>query len=107
MHDPRREPSLGRRRDRVALEPCRGLERERQVSTRVADDGQERVQVGGDQVDRLQTVPRKLLDVAGIVAQRQNAAVHGGVQCLDPPAEHLRETGDFLHAADGDAGFTQ
>ena len=39
-----------------------------------------------------QAVPRQLLEVAGIVAQREDAAVHGRMQRLDPPAEHLRES---------------
>ena len=83
------------------------LERERQPRTRLAGDGQERVQVRDDDVDRAQTVPCQLLEVAGIVAQRQDAAVHGGMQRLDSPAEHLRESGDLLHAADVDARFAQ
>jgi len=52
-------------------------------------------------------VSRQLFEVARVVAQRKDSAVHGRMQRLDPSAEHLGEAGDLLHAADVDARISQ
>src|SRR5579859_6268936 len=83
------------------------LERLRQARARVADHFEKRVEVGDDDVDGLQAVPRQLFEVAGIVAQGQDPTVHGRVERLDPPAQQLWEARDLLHAVDVDARFTQ
>ncbi len=57
----------------------------------------EGIEVADDDVDRGDAVALKLLQVLGLVAPRQDAAVDGGVQSLDAPVEYLRKTGDVRH----------
>ncbi len=40
-------------------------------------------------------------DVFAIVAQRQQPAVHGGVERLDPPVHHFGKAGKVGHVAHG------
>src|SRR5262245_719826 len=43
----------------------------------------------------------------GIVAQGKDAAMHGGMERFDPPAEHLRKACQLLDASNGQARFAQ
>jgi hypothetical protein len=63
--------------------------------------------VYGDQVDRLDAVRLERSHVLGVIASRQQAAVHGRVERLDPAAEDLGKTRDLRDLANGDAGLAQ
>jgi len=64
----------------------------------------ERIEVDHEQIDWRDVVILHRLCVFGVVADRQQAAMHLGVQRLDPPVHHLRkpgELGDVFHLEPG------
>ena len=63
----------------------------------------ERVEVGDDQVERLDAELDELLDVGGQPAVGEDARVHARVQRLDPAVEALGEAGELLDLGDRDA----
>ena len=76
------------------------------TSSRVAaprGDAPERVQVDGDEVDRLDAELGERAWTPCVVAPREEGAVHPGVQRLDAALEHLRDTGDRLDPGDRQA----
>ena len=67
----------------------------------------EGVEIDHDHVDGLDAVLGDGGDVRGILAAMQDAAVHLGMQRLDPAVEHFREAGEFGDVFDRDAGVAQ
>ena len=70
---------------------------------RARDGGAEGVQVAGHEVDGREAVAVEVRAVGGQVAPREDARVHGGMERLHAPVEHLRQARDLLDAGDGDA----
>ncbi len=71
------------------------------------DGALERIEVHRHQVDRGDAV---LLDGAAMLHQvtaSQDATVHGGVQRLHPPIQHLGKAGDLFHGDDRNAGLLE
>ena len=66
---------------------------------RIGDRLDEGIEIRDDHIDRRDAVARQRLDIVGIVPTREDAAMHGGMQRLHPPAEDFREIRDG-----GDAG---
>ena len=67
----------------------------------------ERVEVADQQVDLADAVRGERVEMVGPVAPRQQPAMHGGMQCLDPPVEHFREAGHLRHLGDRESGLRQ
>jgi hypothetical protein len=67
----------------------------------------EGIQITNDEIDRLNIVFLQRLDVFGIVADGEDAAVDAGMQRLDPAVEHLRKAGNFRNVAHGQSGVGQ
>ena len=79
---------------------------------RAARNGRlERVEIDDEQVDLRDVVRQHRRLVLGIAAHRQQAAVHLGVQRLDPAIHHLGEAGEVGHLGDvepfGDERFAR
>ena len=64
----------------------------------------ERIEVDADQIDIAQAVRVHGGDVGGVVAHREDAGMHPGMERLDPAVEHLREAGELGHVLDRQAG---
>jgi len=67
----------------------------------------ERVEVGDDQVERLDAQVTQLSHVVGVAGVSQDPGVDGGMQGLDPAVKALGEPGEVLdlghrHAGVGD-----
>ena len=74
------------------------------VGARAGRDGlAERVEVGDDEVERLDAELGELLDVGVEAAVGEDAGVHLGVQRLDAAVEALGEPGQVLDLGDRDA----
>ncbi len=69
--------------------------------------GGERVEVRHHQVDGIDAVGRQVVEVLGLGAVGEDAAVDLGVEGLDPPAEHLGRAGHLRHLGVGDARLAQ
>mmetsp|Transcript_50539 Transcript_50539/g.123252 ORF Transcript_50539/g.123252 Transcript_50539/m.123252 type:complete len:413 (-) Transcript_50539:57-1295(-) len=63
------------------------------------------VQVDDEHVDLVDPVVRARLLVLGVAADREEAAVHLGVQRLDAPVHHLGELGVVRHIGNREAGI--
>ena len=78
------------------------------VAGRTARDGLgEGIKVHHDQIDGADPVRLHRSDMLGVVAHREQAAVHGRVQGLDPPVHHFGKAGQVGHVADGQARVSQ
>jgi hypothetical protein len=66
-----------------------------------------RVEVDHHQIDRADPVGMHRGDMFGVIAQRQQAAVNGGVQGLHPPVHHFRKAGQIGHVLHGEARIAQ
>jgi hypothetical protein len=67
----------------------------------------ERVQVDDDEVDRANALRRDSGQVVRPVAAREDPTVHRGVQGLDTPVHHLRESGQIRNGGDRESGRRQ
>ena len=70
------------------------------VAGALGDRRLERIEVDDEEIDRLDTVLRRLRGVLFVAANGQQAAVHLRMQRLHAAVEHLRksgELGDVLH----------
>ena len=65
------------------------------------------VEIDHDHVDRQNSVLGNSGDVRRILAAMQNAAMHLGMQRLDPAIEHFRKSREFGDVFHGDAGIAQ
>jgi hypothetical protein len=70
------------------------------VGRALLDGRLERVQVHYQEIDRLDAVLGHRLPVLGIAADRQQAAMHLGMQGLDAAVHHLGEAGKVRHVRD-------
>ena len=66
--------------------------------------GRERVEVADDQVDEADAQPVERVEVLGLGAVGQDAAVDHRVEGLDPAPEHLGRAGELGHLGVVDAG---
>ncbi len=101
-HDRDRGVILGRRPDHgrtTDVDLLDALGRARTAGDRLL----ERVQVGDEQVERLDAELSELLPVAVLRQVSEQAGVHGRVQRLDPSIQALRESGHRLDGRDGHA----
>jgi hypothetical protein len=69
--------------------------------------GLEGIKIAHQKIDAGDAVLHHGGGMIGLVAQGQQAAMHLGVQGLDPAVHHLRKIGDFRHVGDGKAGLAQ
>ncbi len=92
---------LGSRADHGRAADIDVLDGGRQVATRLGDGGFERVQVDGDQIDRLD--PVLLHDGVVGAATAEDATVDFRMQGLDPAVHHFREAGVVGDFDRGDA----
>src|SRR5438128_6500517 len=78
---------------------------------RVAGPGRHRlhegVEIDDHEIDELQLTLGELLKMTRLVAARQDAGVHVGVQRLYPPIEHLGEPRQFLKRVNRDVRLAQ
>src|SRR5919204_1228797 len=65
----------------------------------------EGIEVDDDQVDQWQLAVGELLEMARLIAARQDAGMHRRMQGLPPAAEQLGESGELRKAVNGTAGF--
>jgi len=66
-----------------------------------------RIEVDDHEVDQLQLPVGKLLQMARLVAAREDPGVHVGVQRLDAAIEHLGEPGQLVKGVDRNTRITQ
>ena len=71
------------------------------------DGGFERIEIAHQEVYSGDAVLGHAGGMVGLVAQRQQSAMHHRVQGLDPAIHHFREVGDVRHVADGQSGVAQ
>ena len=64
------------------------------------DGGLERIEIDHQEVDRRDAVRLHRLRVLGIVADRQQSAMHLRMQGLDPAVHHFRKTGQLRNIRD-------
>ena len=64
------------------------------------DGGLERIEIDHQEVDRRDAVRLHRLRMFGIVADRQQSAMHLRMQGLDPAVHHFRKSGQLRHIAD-------
>ncbi len=62
----------------------------------------ERIEIDHEQVDRRDAVRFRRLLVRVVVAHREQAAMHLGMQRLHPPVHHLRKAGQVGYVANGE-----
>ena len=67
----------------------------------------ERVEVHDDEIDQADAVRAGGLEVLGVAATGEDAAVHQRVQRLDAAVHHLGKAGDVGDVGDGQAGLGQ
>src|SRR5262249_40685423 len=79
--------------------------RERRI--RVGRGASKRIEVHDDDVDQADAVLLEGGEIVGPIAPRQNAAVEGRVQRLDPAVHHLGEARDGRHIDDRQAGVDE
>ncbi len=69
--------------------------------------GAEGIEVADHQIDEADALPLEVGQMVGLGPVGQDPAVDGGVQGLDPPAEHLGGAGELGHLEVGDARLGQ
>ena len=67
----------------------------------------ERIEVDHQQIDRRDAMLLCGRVVLGVAANRQQATVHLGVQCLEAAVHHLGKAGVLRHVLDGKPGVLQ
>ncbi len=77
-----------------------GLERRGGLRGRLAEG----VEIDDHEVDGRDAVAREGLEVAGVIAAREDAAVHERMQRLDAAVHHLGRAGDLRHLEHGKPG---
>ena len=69
--------------------------------------GRKRIEIHDDQIDGLDFIFGNLGTIVRLAALKKNPAVHFGVQCFHPAAEHFRPSGQFGHVANFHTGLAQ
>ena len=67
----------------------------------------ERIQIDHQEIDRRDAMRRHRRGMRLVVADREQAAMHLGVQCLDPAVHHFREAGELGDVDDLQPGIGQ
>ena len=67
----------------------------------------ERIEIGGQEVDRVDRMIGERLEMRLVLAQREQPAMDLRMQRLDPPIHHLRQAGDLGDVDHLDAGLAQ
>ena len=94
---------LGRRAHHARAADVDLLDQPRDGRRRVGRRLRERIEVDDHQIDQRDAVFGQRREVIGLVAPRQDAAVHPRVQRLDAAVEHLGKAGDLGHLRHGEA----
>ena len=65
----------------------------------------ERIEIDHQEIDRGDAVVLHAAGVIGVIADREQAAMHVGMQCLDPPIHHFRKACEIGDVADFQSGI--
>ncbi len=98
---------LGRRADEARPADVDLLDEIVEPNVRLGRSRHERVEIDGHEIDQADVVRRRGLEILGVMAPRENAAVDLGMEGLDAAVHHLGKAGDVRDIDDGEAGVCE